>query len=84
MSHSFSLRYKVDILTFQKGGAALLRYYEDSHVNALQSLYPELKLSERRFLESEEFLKGFNRPFVFGIININTDRATKQGKKIFF
>jgi hypothetical protein len=42
----------------QRGGAAMLRYYKGSHVSALQSLYPELKLSEQRFLRSKIALKA--------------------------
>jgi hypothetical protein len=47
------------ILHFQKGGKALIKCYEDSHIRVLQSLYPELNLKEEGFLGHLGMMKYF-------------------------
>jgi hypothetical protein len=68
---------------FQYGGAALLRYYEGSHVKALQSLYPELKLDEHRFFDSENRLKGFIITLELLLrANANTEFRKNEKRKV--
>jgi hypothetical protein len=64
---------------FQKGGKTLLKFYEDSHIRAFQSIYPELNLKAEKFSKQpgRSIFQCTCKPFLINLFPVH------KGTKFF-